>query len=341
MREFTGFQKGLNLGGWFSQCSLEKNHFETFITEDDIQRIRSIGVDHVRLPIDYRLVEEEDGTPIPDGYQYIDRCVDWCSKYGLHMILDLHKTAGYIFDDAANCASFFEDETLQSRFLALWDKLAARYGKYDFIAFDLLNEVVDSSVCDIWNDLAAKAIARIRAVAPNTWILVGGTNYNSISSVESLLLPPDERIVYSFHFYEPMIFTHQGAFWADGMPTDFRTSYPLTAGEYLEQSRTYTGGKSADCCKGVPESAKGVCLLMPLFEDAIKIADERNVPLYCGEYGVIDLAAPDSKLAWLKDIHSIFEKYKIGRALWSYKEMDFGLIDESYASIYDEACGLL
>lgn len=341
MKKFTGFCKGINLGGWLSQCKLEKEHMESFITREDLKKIKEIGADHVRLPIDYNLVEQEDGTPIPEGYKYIDRCVEWCSMYGLNMILDLHKTAGYVFDDAANCGGFFESEPLQNRFLALWSRLAAHYGKYDFIAFDLLNEVSDDSINGVWNELAAKAVARIRNLAPHNWILIGGTNFNSISSVKNILPPPDDRIVYSFHFYEPMIFTHQGGHWVGGMDTSFRTSYPLTAKEYIEQSDTLLNGCCAETCRQVSPSASGTDLLLPLFDEAIRAADERNVPLYCGEYGVIDLAAPEYKLAWIKDIHSVFEKYGIGRAMWCYKEMDFGLIDESCASIYDELCGLL
>ncbi len=138
-----------------------------------------------------------------------------------------------------------------------------------------------------------------------------------------------------------MIFTHQGGHWVGGMDTSFRTSYPLTAKEYIEQSDTLLNGCCAETCRQVSPSASGTDLLLPLFDEAIRAADERNVPLYCGEYGVIDLAAPEYKLAWIKDIHSVFEKYGIGRAMWCYKEMDFGLTDKSCASIYDELCGLL
>lgn len=91
------------------------------------------------------------------------------------------------------------------------DKLAARYGKYsDFVAFDLLNEIVDPDVAEIWNALALRAVERIRRVTKETDLLIGGARYNSIMSVKDLILPPDEHIVYSFHCYEPILFTHQG-----------------------------------------------------------------------------------------------------------------------------------
>ena len=68
--------------------------------------------------------------------------------------------------------------------------------------------------------MALRAVERIRRVTKETDLLIGGARYNSIMSVKDLILPPDEHIVYSFHCYEPILFTHQGAYWVDGMPED-------------------------------------------------------------------------------------------------------------------------
>lgn len=341
MRKFPGFQKGINLGGWLSQSPLTKEHMDTFITETDLETVASLGADHVRLPVDYPLVETEEGTTIEEGYTYIDNCVSWCRKNDLHMILDLHKTFGYAFGNAANCSSFFEDKDLQERFLSLWKKFATRYGKYDFIAFDLLNEIVDPNVSDAWNDLAKRAVTRIRTIAPDTWILIGGTCYNSINTVKNILPPPDEKIVYSFHFYEPFIFTHQAAGWEKLMPKDFRVKYPLTAGEYSETANRKLNGNFTGIFRGMKPDTVGAELLDFLFREAVSVAEERNVPLYCGEYGVINLADTESALAWHKDIHAVFERYGIGRALWSYKRMSFGIVDEHYKEVLEELVKVL
>ena len=61
MKDFSGYKKGVNLGGWLSQCVHTKEHYDTFIGKEDIVKIASWGVDHVRLPIDYNLVENEEG----------------------------------------------------------------------------------------------------------------------------------------------------------------------------------------------------------------------------------------------------------------------------------------
>ena len=62
MRIFPGFQHGVNLGGWLSQCVATTDaHFNTFIVEADIEQIAAMGFDHVRLPVDYNWIEDEAG----------------------------------------------------------------------------------------------------------------------------------------------------------------------------------------------------------------------------------------------------------------------------------------
>ena len=76
-----------------------------------------------------------------------------------------------------------------------------------------------------------KQINSFRTIAPDTWIIFGGTRYNSVVSVPELADPHDDKVVYTFHSYEPLIFTHQGAYWVDGMPSDFRIAYPESVEE--------------------------------------------------------------------------------------------------------------
>ena len=142
MKEFTGYQHGINLGGWLSQCDHTKERYDTFITEEDIERIKGWGLDHIRIPVDYDLVEEKDGTYREEGFGYIQKAIDWAGKYELNMILDLHKTFGYSFDAGEAESGFFENEKYQERFYRLWEQFAERFGKYaDRLCFELLNEI--------------------------------------------------------------------------------------------------------------------------------------------------------------------------------------------------------
>ena len=94
--------RGLNLGGYLSQCEHSYNHYQEFINQNDIKQIAEWGFDHVRLPIDYNVLENDDGTPIEEGYQLVEKIISWCKESGLNIILDLHKAFGYSFINAGN-----------------------------------------------------------------------------------------------------------------------------------------------------------------------------------------------------------------------------------------------
>ena len=88
-----GFRRGVNLGGWFSQCDYSEDRLEHFITEKDLDTIAAWGLDHVRIPVDYNVLENEDGTWCEKGFMRIARAIGWCKARGLKVVLDLHKTA--------------------------------------------------------------------------------------------------------------------------------------------------------------------------------------------------------------------------------------------------------
>lgn len=329
MKTWKGYENGINLGGWLSQCEHTTEHYDTFISEEDLAKISSWNIDHVRVPIDYDLVEDKDGNYQEQGFAYIQKIIDWCGKYHLNMILDLHKTAGFSFDSGEQESGFFEDENYQERFYRLWENLSKRYGKYkDRLAFELLNEVTDEAYMETWLRISDTCIKRIRAICPDIDILVGGYWNNSIIAVPALALPQDSHIIYNFHCYEPLIFTHQGAGWVDGMPADFRSSIHRTYGELREDSKKYIPD-FAQCFDFVSDPNAGFDekFFSELFREAIQVAEKRDVRLYCGEYGVIDLATEEDTKYWYQCIHAAFAEYHIGHAAWSYKEMNFDLSD--------------
>ena len=339
MKELKGYMKGVNLGGWLSQGSLELSHIDTFIKEEDIKRIKEMGCDHLRLPVDFEnIYKEKERIDNPIGYKYIDLCISWCQKYELNIVLDLHKAPGYSFDDFEYSSDFFHDKKLQELFLDIWDRLSKRYAKYSYMMmFEMLNEVTSFDVLDEWNDLADSCIDVIRRNSKDVKILFGGGGYSSVKAVKFIPKPKDSNIVFNIHCYEPMAFTHQGAYWMDKMPLDFRIQYPMPIEEYKAIALICpslvngTLGTLDDAIKLLKGN-----LFEEIFKEAILYTEKYDTYLYCGEYGVIDRADPSSSLIWLKEIHNIFEKYHIGRAIWSYKEMDFGIIGDHYKDIYDE-----
>ena len=315
MKDF-GFYRGVNLGGWLSQCDYSQDRLDHFITEKDIAVIADWSLDHVRIPVDYNVLEEEDGSLKADGFERLQKAVGWCEKYGLNAVLDLHKTAGFSFDAGEKEAGFFDSPAYQQRFFAIWEEMARRFGALSQrVAFELLNEVTDPGFIGAWNEISGECIRRIRALAPDTLILVGSYHNNSADAVKALNAPADERVVYNFHCYDPIQFTHQGAHWVPFLDRSARVSFEASGAseEYFEKR----------------------------FFPALEAAKAHDALLYCGEYGVIDVASPEDTVKWFRCIHEAFEKYGIARAAWSYKQMDFGLSDPRLDGVRDQLLPLL
>lgn len=334
--------RGINLGGFLSQCDHTEEHYASFITNDDIKKIAEVGFDHVRLPIDCDFFQNEEGKFIEDHFDMLDKIVKLCKEVGLNIILDLHKAPGYDFNDAGNKEknNLFVSEELQQAFLKLWDKISKTYGGYDHVVLELLNEVVEKENADLWNALIKRAVTTIRK---NTKcpIIYGGIQWNSAMTVNLLEKPEDDNIIFTFHFYEPLWFTHQKAYWVPAMDPNETVHYPMTMDEFVEGSKKlgYQGEIVEKAAKaGI--TTMGVPFLEFLIGEAVEAAKAAGVPLYCGEFGVIDRAPLEDTVRWYADADEAFRKYDIGCAAWTYRGKDFGLVDEHFAPIYDELISL-
>lgn len=337
MKLLEGYLKGVNLGGWLSQCgkNYTEEHYNTFITEEDIKVIKSWGLDHVRLPLDYNVVQNEDGSFIESGFKHVDDCLAWCKKHGLKIVLDLHKTCGFIFDDAEYC-SFFTDEKLQKMFKDLWMEFTRRYGKEEIMAFELLNEVTELRMAETWNRISTETIKMIHEVVPEKTIIIGGIYNSSIFGLTLLPKPVDDNVVYTFHCYDPMVFTHQNAGWVAKMPKGYSTKYKLPTSTLRKESFNIFGNDFDGQFAALGDEIISADFFRNDFKTALAVSKKYNVPLYCGEYGVIDQADRESTLAWYRDIHEALAENNIVRTAWSYKEMDFGIVDALNDDIRDE-----
>ena len=154
--------------------------------------------------------------------------------------------------------------------------------------------------------------------------------------MKDIRVPVDEHIVYNFHCYEPLIFTHQGAHWMDTMDRSFRIPVTATFAELDRASKRYLPGDCSRLGEYPPETVLTEKYFEDFMAEAVSAAENAGVPLYCGEYGVIDRADPEDAVIWYRMINAAFRKYGIGRAAWSYRLMDFGIADARYDAVRDE-----
>ena len=121
---------------------------EAFFNEADVAAIAEHGFDHIRLPINSRVVMDGAGQLIEEGFLLIDQVIDWCREHRLWVLLDLHgapggQTGTNIDDSPNNRPELFMDEGYRGQTLILWQAIATRYAAETVVlGYDLLNEPI-------------------------------------------------------------------------------------------------------------------------------------------------------------------------------------------------------
>lgn len=180
-----------------------------YVNENDIAQIRSWGFNSIRLPFNYRLLSPVDqpGVYLEEGFQVLDQVVDWCKKYNLYLILDMHcapggQNSGNISDSDGIEARLWTEPANQDRTVEIWSKIAERYANEKIIGgYDLINETVlpsghSSSELRV---LFMRITSAIRKVDKNHIIFIEGNWY--ATDFSNLTPPWDANLVYSFHHY--------------------------------------------------------------------------------------------------------------------------------------------
>ena len=352
MVKFNGFEHGIGIGGWLTNYKRfhvlkpeqinvittgDMEHFASYITEWDIENIFKMGFDHVRLGFDQVVLEKDDGTYREETFKHIDDFLDWCEKYGLNVVLNLHKGLGS-YCDVETPISLFEDAGLQGRFIKLWEEFERRYHDREGVVFELLNEVKGVEP-KLWNDLAERAVNAIRKQNKTRKIIVGTTDWNAPYMLDKLKIFDDENVIYTFHFYAPFEFTHQRGilqpstcFYNRDMP------YPGDIEIYRGYGREVFGWKnpykeySIMDEKFIRDALKPVIAFVNAHPDKI---------LWCGEFGNIRHAKLVWREKWFSDVITVFKENNIPYAVWNYLSTPndgnrFSLVDDDNRQILSE-----
>ena len=189
-----------------------KEFRDNYITKDDIHFIKSTGLNHIRVPFNFKLFLVEDYPEIwlEEGFRRLDDVIKWCKEENLYVVLDLHAApggqTGDNIDDSWSYPFLFEDEQAQKTTIALWKKLAERYKEESIIiGYDLLNEPIPhfyenkEELNQLLEPLYKKITSAIRSIDTNHIVFIGGAQWNT--NFKMFSKPFDSKFAYSFHKY--------------------------------------------------------------------------------------------------------------------------------------------
>ncbi len=264
-----------------------------FFSAADADLIKSLGMNLVRIPINYRHLED-DMRPLvikEEGFRQIDRAVSLCAERGIYTILDLHSLPGgqnqaWHSDNPTHRALFWEHRHFQERTNAIWRAIAARYKGNPWVAgYNPINEPADPSesyVADYYDEIAGE----IRSVDPEHILFLEGNCYSRDFFMFKHVIP---NAVYTNHDY-----ALPGFVWGGPYPG-------VTRGRTIDRA-----------------------VLRDTFLQRSEFMLSRDMPIWVGEFGPVYVGGPDKvemRYQVLRDQLEIYDEFKVSWSIWTYKDI--------------------
>lgn len=320
------FTKGFNLCSWFEIWSPGIPNLGLY-DKTTFENIKELGCDVIRVPIHFEMFIEDDKSYKikPIIFEYLDKACDWAEELGIHLIIDNH---------SFNSGKYPNAKKVEEHLSKVWPQIAEHYkNRSNLILYEILNEPQISQ--QEWEKIQTQTIKHIRSIDKNHTIVVTGADWGSLNALSGMKPYEDKNLIYTFHFYDPFIFTHQGANWtskevedAAGIPFPYnKDKIPLLKGKargsWVESNLKTTYKKD-----GTAETLRNQ------LKKAVDFSNKFNIPVWCGELGVYNLVSPEEdRNTWYKTVGSILQDFGIPFTVWGF-DGSFGVFTKGTANIY-------
>jgi endoglucanase len=250
--------------------------------------LAAAGFDFVRLPVCWS-AHADAAPPYRIDESFLDgvlRLTEAALACGLAVVVDHHHYRELMDDPDSH----------RRRFATLWSALARRlHGLPDRVFAELLNEPMGLLTPALWNGYLREAYAAVRAEDARRPVVVCPADWSNLSGFASLSLSGlenDRRVVIDFHYYEPHVFTHQGAPWENPSP-------PV--------GRHWTG------------APRDRAALAKDLDRAVAWGKKLKRPLLLGEFGVYQAHTDATEAAaWTRAVREGAEERGIAWCVWDF-----------------------
>lgn len=266
---------------------------DSFFTDDDAAFIASLGVNCVRIAVNYRHFESDDAPGVwrEEGFARLASAIDSCARHGLYSVIDLHATAGYHnqrwhSDNPTHRSLFWSHRHFQDRAVALWEEFARRFRGNPWVAgYNPLNEPGDPTGTTI-GPFYRRIHEAIRAIDPDHVIFFDGNRHGTDFDAFG---EPLANTVYTLHDYALAGFADSG-------------EYPgMSRGQYVDRA-----------------------FLEAKFLERSEYMRETGTPIWVGEFGPVFSGDPSidvHRYSVLKDQLALYDEHDAGWSLWTYKDI--------------------
>ena len=270
-----------------------REFYRNYFTEPDAEYIHSLGLNLIRIPVNYHLFEDDMNPGIikEGAFEDLDRVIALCAKYEIYTIIDLHALPGsqnqhWHSDNPTHKAFFWVHKDFQDRTLHLWEVIAERYKNQPWLAgYDLINEPADPSGKKVF-PYYKRLYDAIRKIDPDHIMFLEGDRYSTDFDIFTEIW---DNVVYTNHDYA-------GPGFVDGGP------YPgISRGRFINRDTIEKD-----------------------FLTRSAFMFKNKVPVWVGEFGPVYTGVPEKdemRYQVLKDQLANYRKYKVSWCIWLYKDL--------------------
>jgi endoglucanase len=366
------FRKGFNLIDVLSFAKRDPAHpsgyreppFETRATMPSkalLRHLRQVGFDFVRLPVEvgpYLVLSGEARVALDTSLQDV---ITLFHGQGFGVIVDLHPAIFVPGHAPKDILAGLDSESFAA-YRRLTQEMATKLSRLrsGVVALELMNEpqrlCMETDKPD-WQDYQKVLYADVRAISADLPVFLTGGCWSAVEGILKLAMTPyknDERAFLSVHFYDPFLFTHQGAHWTmplvraiAGLPypasegnvedtlNQTRVAFETVKG-FTPEQRERARLEAEDKIRGYFRQRQGrVTINLPLKKLETWAAEQGIAPrrIVFTEIGVYRQSENGrekdaaSRLRWKKDVTDLLAERGWGWAIWVLNRGRFGLFE--------------
>lgn len=280
-------------------------------TKEMITKVKEAGFNAIRVPVSWTNHISDDNTIDAEWLARVKEVIDYAIDQDLYVIVNVHHD-----DYTWLNPTYADQDRVTTRLTAIWEQLSDEFKDYDYhLLFEGMNEPriiggQDEWTCgteeerDVINQLLQKFVDTVRASGGNnqyrTLIVTTHAASTDETAVKSLVVPKDDRVIVSVHWYFPYDFA--------GNESDVNTW-----GTDEDKSNLDNGFK----------------LLNDTFIS-------KGIPVIIGEFGAVRKDNDPTRALYYEYYVQTAKKYGITCFVWDNND-DFGLFDRGDLTWYSNS----
>ncbi|MCR9079421.1 MAG: glycoside hydrolase family 5 protein [Hyphomonadaceae bacterium] len=276
----TPISKCMNLGSAL-EADFE-GQWGYVVRRSDLVRIKRAGFDTIRLPVRWssHADQEKPYTIDPELLARVDQIVGWAEQIGLNIIVNVHHFSGLSRNPNQH----------EPRLEGIWDQLATHYaGAGEFLIFETINEPHSEMTVARTDAINVRLLQRIRQDHPHRWVIIGTADWGQLEGLQASEPDFAERVILTFHEYQPFDFTHQGAPWTDREETGLKWGARTDVAEMMQR-----------------------------LDAAQAIQSSTGMPVFVGEFGVFRNVPVKQRARWTETLREGIEARGMSWCYWDF-----------------------